>query len=82
MSVLLLPLWILSGAMYPHPGEGWLEWVMVFNPMAYAVDGFRLALSGELTPLPGAFGIGTVYFGLAVAFGVSFAWALRVSRRA
>ena len=30
MSVLLLPLWILSG-MYPHPGEGWLEWVMVFN---------------------------------------------------
>ena len=82
MSVLLLPLWILSGAMYPHPGEGWLEWVMLLNPMAYSVDGFRLALSGAAVPLPGAFDLLTVFLGLAVSFALSFGWSLRVSRRA
>jgi ABC-2 type transport system permease protein len=43
MSVLLLPLWIVSGAMFPA-NEGWTGYVMRVNPMAYLVDGMRHAL--------------------------------------
>jgi ABC-2 type transport system permease protein len=46
MSVLLLPLWIVSGAMFPAAG-GWTAWVMRFNPMAYMVDGMRHALDSS-----------------------------------
>ena len=81
MSVLLLPLWILSGAMYPHPGSGWLEWVMTFNPMAYAVDGIRLALSGGGLPLEHASDLTGAAFALSAFFGLFFIWTLRVTRR-
>jgi ABC-2 type transport system permease protein len=48
MSVLLIPLWILSGAMFPVEGAaGWLRWVMKFNPMAYCVSGIRSGLYGR-----------------------------------
>lgn len=47
MSVLLIPLWILSGAMFPmHGGPAWIGWLMRCNPMAYCVSGIRRALSG------------------------------------
>ena len=45
MSVVLIPLWILSGAMFP-PSDGWIGAVMAANPLAYAVDGVRAALGG------------------------------------
>lgn len=59
MSVLLIPMWLLSGAMFPAQGaSGWLQWVMRFNPMAYSVESIRRALyGGELpmnTGLPGS----------------------------
>jgi daunorubicin resistance ABC transporter membrane protein len=55
MSVLLIPLWILSGAMFP-PGGGpaWIGWVMRVNPMAYGVSGIRRALGGAAAALPGS----------------------------
>ena len=54
---LLVPLWVISGAMFPpsegHPG---LLAVMRFNPVAYAVSAARRALGGPLAPgaLPGS----------------------------
>lgn len=45
MSVVLIPLWILSGAMFPGDGT-WIEAVMRVNPLAYAVGGARAALGG------------------------------------
>jgi ABC-2 type transport system permease protein len=45
MSVVLMPMWMLSGAMYPA-SSGWTEVVMRLNPMAYLVDGIRHALDG------------------------------------
>ena len=81
MSVLLLPLWILSGAMYPHPGSGWLEWVMTVNPMTYAVDGIRLALAGGGAPLEHAATIPGASLALLAFFGLFFVWSLRVTRR-
>jgi daunorubicin resistance ABC transporter membrane protein len=51
MSVLLIPLWILSGAMFPTVGgPRWIGWLMRANPMAYAVAGVRRALYGGRAP--------------------------------
>ena len=48
MSVLLLPLWILSGAMFPSTGGAtWIRTLMHGNPMAYCVTGIRAALYGK-----------------------------------
>jgi ABC-2 type transport system permease protein len=47
MSVLLIPLWILSGAMFPLEGAAvWIRFLMRLNPMAYCVSGIRHALAG------------------------------------
>ncbi len=54
---LLVPLWVVSGAMFPpspdHPG---FTAVMRANPVAYAVSAARRALGGPLAPgaLPGS----------------------------
>lgn len=50
MGVLLLPLWVLSGAMFPA-SEGWVGTAMMANPMAYLVDGVRHALAGGSSPV-------------------------------
>jgi ABC-2 type transport system permease protein len=39
MSVFLMPMWLLSGAFFP--GDGWLRYVMAFNPMTYMTAGLR-----------------------------------------
>ena len=50
MSLLLLPMWILSGAMFPAPGQGAMAWVLRLNPMSYAVSLVRRALYGGILP--------------------------------
>ncbi|MCP3140473.1 ABC transporter permease [Pyxidicoccus xibeiensis] len=47
MSIVLLPMWVLSGAMFPLKGaDSWLAWVMRLNPMRFSVEGVRRALYG------------------------------------
>jgi ABC-2 type transport system permease protein len=47
MSVALLPLWMLSGAMFPPGGSHpWIRIVMRINPMTYAVSAVRRGMSG------------------------------------
>lgn len=75
MGVLLLPLWVLSGAMFPG-GDGWVRTVMVANPLTYAVDGVRLALG-----VPGTHGSALTALGAlggfaVVSLGLAF-WATR-----
>ena len=44
MSVVLIPLWFLSGALFPIEGAApWLEWVMQCNPVTYALVVLRQA---------------------------------------
>ena len=52
MSVLLLPLWLLSEALFPAQGApGWLSLVIACNPLTYAVAGLRRMLYlGEPAP--------------------------------
>lgn len=72
MNVLLVPLWVISGAMFPVQGaRPWLSPLMNYNPMGFAVAGVRRALYG---PTYGAHlgppGSGPV---LEVVVGVIFA---------
>lgn len=50
MSLLLLPLWILSGAMFPAPAGGVMGLLQRFDPMSYAVAAVRRALYGGVLP--------------------------------
>ncbi len=55
MSLLLLPMWLLSGAFFPVPstsGSDWgpviIHWMMRLNPMTYAMAGLRRILYFEM----------------------------------
>jgi ABC-2 type transport system permease protein len=41
MSVFLMPMWLLSGAFFPVPAQGWLSWIMRVNPLTYGLAGLR-----------------------------------------
>jgi ABC-2 type transport system permease protein len=59
MSLVLMPMWLLSGAFFPIPpsvdpssiGQWILHWLMRLNPMSYMVSGLRQLLSDS--PLTG-----------------------------
>ena len=70
MGMVLLPMWLLSGAFFPGTGSVWMSWVMTFNPLTYVVAGLRHCLSAaaadlsQLPSLPVCFAV-TICFGLA-----------------
>ena len=47
MSILLFPMWLLSGAFFPVAERGWLAWVMTFNPLTYGVAGLRHVMATD-----------------------------------
>lgn len=48
MNFLIMPLMMLSGAMFPlSTTPVWLQRIAKFNPLSYAVDGIRRALTGQ-----------------------------------
>lgn len=84
MSIVLLPMWVLSGAMFPLKGASpLLAWVMRVNPMRFSVEGVRRALYG----VEASAGVGGSVAGLEVpvllAFAAAFVGlaAFSVSRR-
>ncbi len=89
MSVLLMPMWLLSGAFFPvpvlGPEAGWGQWVLAgvmrVNPLTYAVAGVRQLLAGpqlaESLGLPSL----AVCWGVTIAFAaVMLALSARVTR--
>ena len=45
MNLILLPIWLLSGAFFPASGASpWLGWVMYVNPLTYSMATFRRCL--------------------------------------
>jgi ABC-2 type transport system permease protein len=78
MSVFLLPMWLLSGAFFPHGEEGVLGWIVAVNPLTYGVAGLRRLLElGSATGLPAAWLCWTVSLLFAAAM-LALAW--RVAR--
>ena len=46
MNLFLLPMWLLSGAVFPPTGAAeWIRWVMLLNPMTYGVAAIRGVLT-------------------------------------
>lgn len=67
MNLLLVPMWILSGAAFPAGGAaGWVRGIMAANPMAYGVSALRRVLAGGADGPP----LGTSLL-IVVAFGVA-----------
>lgn len=85
MSIVLLPAWVLSGAMFPVPAEGGvLASVIRYNPMSYMVNGVRQTFY-ETVPVGSTMGE-AVWVDWAVVLGFaafSLLWATRIcySRR-
>src|SRR5277367_384076 len=48
INLFLIPLWLLSGALFPLSGaSGWLRLLMRINPLTYGVEALRLLLYPE-----------------------------------
>lgn len=77
MNVLLLPMWLLSGAVFPMSGAfSWIRWTMLVNPLTYAFVtlqyslGSTAATENSLPSFPVSLLI-TFLFGIIV-FVISF----------
>jgi ABC-2 type transport system permease protein len=47
MNLFLVPLWIMSGALFPASGAaGWIRTLMRVNPLTYGVSALRTAIYG------------------------------------
>ncbi|MCC6746190.1 MAG: ABC transporter permease [Deltaproteobacteria bacterium] len=79
MSVVLIPLWMVSGAMFPAPAS-WMGVVVRFNPISYIVSGVRAALAGPGAPTRGP-GLGTSLLVLGALSLAGFALAVLATRR-
>ena len=53
MNLVLMPMWMLSGSLFPASGAaGWLAWMMRLNPLTYGVEAVRGSL--QLSSVAGA----------------------------
>jgi ABC-2 type transport system permease protein len=80
INLLNLPLLFASNAMLPTTiMPGWLQTVVKFNPVSYAIDGVRQMLLGSTTPLAPLWLDFTVLAGFAVCLsilGIVLSWRL------
>jgi len=45
INLFLIPLWLLSGALFPVSGaSGWIRWLMQVNPLTYGFDALQLVM--------------------------------------
>jgi ABC-2 type transport system permease protein len=80
VNLILLPLWMLSGALFPASGaSGWLRILMQLNPLTYGVDALRIALfPAQSTEFSLATNLAVTIAFCALTFAAS--WAI-VNRR-
>jgi len=51
INLFLIPLWLLSGALFPISGASrWIKWLMEINPLTYGLDALQLVLFPETHP--------------------------------
>jgi ABC-2 type transport system permease protein len=84
MSVLLMPMWLLSGAFFPVPDSGWLAWVMRINPLTYGVVGLQRILfahAGEAAGAERLPSIATCLFVTSIFCVISFVAAVWLTGR-
>ncbi|HWE01469.1 MAG TPA: ABC transporter permease [Tepidisphaeraceae bacterium] len=79
MNLFLMPLWFLSGALFPpHNAWGALRWLMRLNPLSYGLAGIRRAMylgqRAQIIAPPGWSMIGVVSVGFAVVMFAAASW--------
>lgn len=79
VNLFLLPLWMLSGALFPLSGaSGWIRVLMQINPVTYGNEALRaLIFPGASAILPIGISIGI----LAAFAAVMFVWAFVMANR-
>jgi ABC-2 type transport system permease protein len=51
MNFVLLPMWLLSGALFPIEGASrWMQWAIRANPLTYGLAGIRDLMFAQSTP--------------------------------
>ena len=71
MNLFLIPMWLLSGAVFPAAGAApWVQAIMIVNPMTYGVSALRTVLSGDPESIISLTGEPTI--GVSVLFMVAF----------
>jgi ABC-2 type transport system permease protein len=83
MNLVLLPMWVLSGAFFPSAGAPvWLEWAMRLNPLTYGLAAIRRTLYLAHPAAAGAVpALGPSLVAAAVAAAVAFAAAVAIAHR-
>jgi ABC-type polysaccharide/polyol phosphate export permease len=71
MNLILMPLWLLSGAFFPLTGVPlWLEWLMRINPITYGMAALRRCLYLGSDDAVGAIPALLPSLGITLLFGV------------
>ena len=82
MNLFLVPMWMLSGALFPASGAtAWIGWLMRINPLTYGVSAVRSTIYGHSLPGEPALGASLlVITAFAAAVLVAGAWQVRLDR--
>jgi len=80
INLFLIPLWLLSGALFPMTGaSGWIRVLIRINPLTYGVEALRdLLYPASTTAFPLFSSLATLILFAGAMFGLSF---LMVNRR-
>jgi ABC-2 type transport system permease protein len=83
VNLFLIPLWLISGALFPLSGaSGWIRVIMRLNPLTYGVEALRTLLyPGAETSFPLSSAIATLVLFSFVMFGLALLMANRRTTR-
>ena len=78
MNLVLLPMWLMSGAFFPQSGASqWVRWLMTINPLTYGVS----ALRRSFNPVDGIFAMLTDLLVMAIFALAAFVFSVVVIKR-
>jgi ABC-2 type transport system permease protein len=82
MNLFLMPMWLLSGALFPISGAlGGMKWIMYANPLTYGLAAMRAALYWGHSAIAAAGPSFTISLAISVMFAVvMFVLAATVAR--
>jgi ABC-2 type transport system permease protein len=81
VNLFLIPLWLLSGALFPVNGASkWMAFVMRFNPLTYGMDALRATLF-PASAAQSQFSVGTCLAIVGAFCAFVFGWSFVVANR-
>jgi ABC-2 type transport system permease protein len=82
INLFLMPLWMLSGALFPITGASfWIAWIMRVNPLTYGTEGLRALLFPHTATFSLTLCLAVLIAFTAVMFALSFVMANRRSTK-